>query len=158
MCPVAATLRSFTCQKDIAVRSLPTPPPHHEVKFSVLFFNWHKAQVLSGKYQLRVYLSSDTLPGKPPPSSARPPRRPGRTRPRKRLVPPLPGVVQGGGGAFGVTKAGGRFRRFFTRVNAGVRGELFPVCFGYNVNKPRHRIQQYRCGTLPHRLKQKSLT
>jgi hypothetical protein len=34
-------------------------------------------------------------------------------------------------GAFGVTKEDSRFRRFMTRGKAGVRGELFLVCFGY---------------------------
>jgi transposase len=53
-------------------------------------------------------------------------------------------------GAFGVTKADGQFRRFFTCGTAGVRGELFLVCFGYNVNKLRHKIQQGRCGKSLH--------
>jgi transposase len=59
-------------------------------------------------------------------------------------------------GAFGVTKEDGRFRRFFTRGKAGVSGELFLVCFGYNVNKLHHKIQQGRCGTSLHPLKQKA--
>jgi hypothetical protein len=59
-------------------------------------------------------------------------------------------------GAFGVTKEDGRFRWFFTREKAGVSGELFLVCFGYNVNKLHHKIQQGRCGTSLHRLKQKA--
>jgi hypothetical protein len=59
-------------------------------------------------------------------------------------------------GAFGVTKEDSRFRRFMTRGKAGVRGELFPLCFGYNVNKPHHKIQQGRCGKSPHRLKEKA--
>jgi transposase len=59
-------------------------------------------------------------------------------------------------GAFGVTKEDGRFRRFFTRGKAGVSGELFLVCFGYNVNKLHHKIQQSRCGTSLHPLKQKA--
>jgi hypothetical protein len=33
-----------------------------------------------------------------------------------------------------------RFRRFLTRGRAGVSGELFLVCFGYNVNKLHHKI------------------
>jgi transposase len=59
-------------------------------------------------------------------------------------------------GAFGVTKEDGRFRRFFTRGRAGVSCELFLVCFGYNVNKLHHKIQQGRCGTSLHPLKQKA--
>jgi transposase len=59
-------------------------------------------------------------------------------------------------GAFGVTKEDSRFRRFLTRGKAGVSGELFLVCFGYNVNKLHHKIQQGRCGTSLHRLKQKA--
>jgi hypothetical protein len=59
-------------------------------------------------------------------------------------------------GAFGVTKEDGHFRRFFTRGKAGVSCELFLVSFGYNVNKLHHKIQQGRCGTSLHRLKQKA--
>jgi hypothetical protein len=59
-------------------------------------------------------------------------------------------------GAFGVTKEDGQFRRFFTRGKAGVSSELFLICFGYNVNKLHHKIQQGRCGTSLHRLKQKA--
>jgi hypothetical protein len=59
-------------------------------------------------------------------------------------------------GAFGVTKADSRFRRFMTRGKAGVRGELFPLCFGYKANKLHHKIQQGRCGTSRHRLKEKA--
>jgi transposase len=59
-------------------------------------------------------------------------------------------------GAFGVTKEDSRFRRFYTRGKAGVSGELFLVCFGYKVNKLHHKIQQGRCGTSLHRLKQKA--
>jgi transposase len=59
-------------------------------------------------------------------------------------------------GAFGVTKEDGRFRRFYTRGKAGVSCELFLVSFGYNVNKLHHKIQQGRCGTSLHRLKQKA--
>ncbi|MDR0760708.1 MAG: transposase, partial [Treponema sp.] len=44
-------------------------------------------------------------------------------------------------GAFGVTKEDGQFRRFFTRGKAGVRGELFLICFGYNVNKLHGSIE-----------------
>jgi hypothetical protein len=59
-------------------------------------------------------------------------------------------------GAFGVAKEDGRFRRFRTRGKAGVRGELFLICFGYNVNKLHHKIQQGRCGTSLHPLKEKA--
>jgi hypothetical protein len=59
-------------------------------------------------------------------------------------------------GAFGVTKEDGQFRRFYTRGKAGVSCELFLVCFGYNVNKLHHKIQQGRCGTSLHPLKQKA--
>jgi transposase len=59
-------------------------------------------------------------------------------------------------GAFGVTKADGQFRRFFTRGKAGISGELFLVYFGYNVNKLHHKIQQGRCGRSLHPLKQKA--
>jgi transposase len=59
-------------------------------------------------------------------------------------------------GAFGVTKEDSLFRRFMTRGKAGVRGELFLVCFGYNVNNLHHKIQQGRCGTSLHLLKQKA--
>jgi hypothetical protein len=59
-------------------------------------------------------------------------------------------------GAFGVTKEDGHFRRFYTRGKAGVSCELFLVCIGYNVNKLHHKIQQGRCGTSLHRLKQKA--
>ncbi|MDR2304180.1 MAG: transposase [Treponema sp.] len=59
-------------------------------------------------------------------------------------------------GAFGVEKEDYHFRRFMTRGKAGVRGELFLLCFGYNVNKPHHKIQQGRCGTSLHRLKEKA--
>jgi transposase len=59
-------------------------------------------------------------------------------------------------GAFGVTKEDGRFRRFLTRGNGGVRCELFLVCPGYNMNKLHHKIQQGRCGTSLHPLKQKA--
>jgi transposase len=59
-------------------------------------------------------------------------------------------------GAFGVTKEDSRFRRFMTRGKAGVSGELFLLCFGYNVNKLHHKIQQGRCGTSLHPLKQKA--
>jgi hypothetical protein len=45
-------------------------------------------------------------------------------------------------GTFAVTKEDSRFRRFMTRGKAGVRGELFLLCFGYNVNKLHHKIQQ----------------
>jgi hypothetical protein len=59
-------------------------------------------------------------------------------------------------GAFGVTKEDSRFRRFYTRGKAGVSGELFLICVGYNVNKLHHKIQQGRCGTSLHRIKQKA--
>jgi transposase len=59
-------------------------------------------------------------------------------------------------GAFGVTKEDSQFRRFFTRGKAGVSGELFLLCFCYNVNKLHHKIQQGRCGTSLHPLKQKA--
>jgi transposase len=59
-------------------------------------------------------------------------------------------------GAFGVTKEDGRFRRFLTRGKGGVRCELFLVCLGYNMNKLHHKIQQGRCGTWLHPLKQKA--
>jgi hypothetical protein len=59
-------------------------------------------------------------------------------------------------GAFGVTKEDRHFRRFFTRGKAGVSCELFLLCFGYNVNKLHHKIQQGRCGTLLHPLKEKA--
>jgi hypothetical protein len=59
-------------------------------------------------------------------------------------------------GAFGVTKEDSRFRRFMTRGKGGVRGELFLLCFGYNVNKLHHKIQQGRCGTSLHPLKEKA--
>jgi hypothetical protein len=59
-------------------------------------------------------------------------------------------------GAFGVTNEDSRFRRFMTRGKAGVRGELFLVYFGYNVNKLYHKIQQGRCGKLPHPLKEQA--
>jgi hypothetical protein len=61
-----------------------------------------------------------------------------------------------GGGAFGVTKEDSRFRRFMTRGKAGVRGELFLVCFGYNANKLHHKIQQGRCGRSLHPLKERA--
>jgi hypothetical protein len=44
-------------------------------------------------------------------------------------------------GAFGGTKEDSRFRRFMTRGKAGVRGELFLLCFGYKVNKLHHAPQ-----------------
>jgi transposase len=59
-------------------------------------------------------------------------------------------------GAFGVIKEDRRFRRFFTRGKAGVSCELFLVCFGYNVNKLHHKLQQGRCGKPLHPLKQKA--
>jgi hypothetical protein len=59
-------------------------------------------------------------------------------------------------GAFGVTKEDSRFRRFFTRGRAGISCELFLVCFGYKVNKLHHKIQQGRCGSSLHPLKQKA--
>ncbi|MDR0670551.1 MAG: hypothetical protein LBF95_10765 [Treponema sp.] len=34
--------------------------------------------------------------------------------------------------------------------------ELFLVCLGYNMNKLHHKIQQGRCGTSLHPLKQKA--
>jgi transposase len=57
-------------------------------------------------------------------------------------------------GAFGVAKEDHQFRRFLTRGKAGVSGELFLVCFGYNVNKLHNKIQQGRCGKSLHLLKQ----
>jgi hypothetical protein len=45
-------------------------------------------------------------------------------------------------------------RRFLTRGKGGVMGELLLVCFGYNVNKLYHKIQQGRYGTWQHSLKQ----
>jgi transposase len=59
-------------------------------------------------------------------------------------------------GAFGVTKEEHHFRRFFTRGKAGVSCELFLLCFGYDVNKLHHKIQQGRCGRPLHPLKQKA--
>jgi hypothetical protein len=59
-------------------------------------------------------------------------------------------------GAFGVEKEDYHFRRFMTRGNCGVKCELLLLCFGYNVNKLPHKIQQGRCGTSLHRLKQKA--
>jgi transposase len=59
-------------------------------------------------------------------------------------------------GAFGVTKEDHQFRRFLTRGKGGVSGELFLLCFGYNVNKLHHKIQQDRCGATLHPLKQAS--
>ncbi|MDR2096310.1 MAG: transposase [Treponema sp.] len=58
-------------------------------------------------------------------------------------------------GAFGVTKEDRHFRRFFTRWKAGVIRALFLLCFGYNVNKLHHKIQQGRCGRPLHPLKEK---
>jgi hypothetical protein len=49
-------------------------------------------------------------------------------------------------GAFGVTKEDRHFRRFFTHGKARVSRELFLLCFGYNVNKLHHKIQQGRYG------------
>jgi hypothetical protein len=71
------------------------------------------------------------------------------------IVPQVNPSIQAEG-SFGVAKEDGRFRRFMTRGKAGVGGELFLVCFGCNVNKPHHKIQQGRCGKSPHRLKEKA--
>ena len=57
-------------------------------------------------------------------------------------------------GAFGVTKEDHHFRRFLTRGKTGVSMELFLVCFGYDVNKLHRKIQQDRCGSSLHPLKQ----
>jgi transposase len=57
-------------------------------------------------------------------------------------------------GAFGVEKEDHHFRRFVTRGKAGVSGEMFLLCFGYNVNKLHNKIQQGRCGKSLHPLKQ----
>jgi transposase len=57
-------------------------------------------------------------------------------------------------GAFGVEKEDHHFRRFLTRGKAGVEGELWLLCFGYNINKLHHKIQQQRCGTSLHPLKE----
>jgi hypothetical protein len=59
-------------------------------------------------------------------------------------------------GAFGVEKEDYHFRRFMTRGKGGVRCELLPLCFGYNVNKLHHKIQQGRYGTSLHPLKEKA--
>jgi transposase len=59
-------------------------------------------------------------------------------------------------GVFGVAKEDYHFRWFMSRGNGGVRCELLLLCFGYNVNKLRHKIQQGRCGTSLRPLKQKA--
>jgi hypothetical protein len=59
-------------------------------------------------------------------------------------------------GAFGVAQEDHHFRRFLTRGKAGVSGELFLLCFGYNVNKLHHKIRQDRRGAALHPLKQAS--
>ncbi|MDR2343328.1 MAG: transposase [Spirochaetaceae bacterium] len=61
-------------------------------------------------------------------------------------------------GAFGVEKEDYHFRRFMTRGKGGVRCELLLLllCFGYNVNKLHHKIQQGRCGKSLHPLKEKA--
>jgi hypothetical protein len=45
-----------------------------------------------------------------------------------------------------------------TRGKGGVRCELLLLllCFGYNVNKLHHKIQQGRCGKSLHPLKEKA--
>jgi hypothetical protein len=57
-------------------------------------------------------------------------------------------------GVFGVVKEDRHFRRFLLRGEAGTQVELMLLCIGYNVNKLHHKIQQDRCGTSLHPLKQ----
>ncbi len=49
-------------------------------------------------------------------------------------------------GAFGVLKQDYGFRKFLTRGKVHVLVEMLLLCFGYNIKKLHHKIQNERCG------------
>lgn len=48
--------------------------------------------------------------------------------------------------AFRILKEDYGFRKFLTRGKIHVTVEILLLCFGYNVQKLHHKIQQGRCG------------
>ena len=56
-------------------------------------------------------------------------------------------------GAFGVLKEDHVVNRFLTRGKNNVKTEFTLLCFGYNINKFHHKIQEDRCGISLHEIK-----